>query len=55
MKAFPVFAIFLGFSTSTLLAQSADAIRRMELAGDTAGARIALARAAEANPTIFRR
>src|SRR5262245_5773804 len=50
MKAFPVVAIILGFSSCSLLAQSADAIRKMELSGDTAGARTALQRAAEANP-----
>src|ERR1700754_3618363 len=50
MKAFPVFVAFLGLSSVNLRAQRDDAIRKMESSGDTAGARIALSRAAEANP-----
>lgn len=50
MKAFPVVAVILGFSAVHLQAQNADAIRRMELSGDTSGARTALGRAAENNP-----
>src|ERR1051325_9435783 len=51
MKAFPVFlTIVLNISFVDLRAQSLDAIRKMEMSGDTAGARIALARAADTNP-----
>src|ERR1051326_6750671 len=52
MKAFPVFLTFvLNLSLVDLRAQtSLDAIRKMEMSGDTAGARIALARAADSNP-----
>src|SRR5690242_1767994 len=52
MKAFPVFLTFvLNISLVSLRAQtSLDAIRKMEMSGDTAGARVALARAADANP-----
>src|SRR5947209_15555533 len=52
MKAFPVFLTFvLNLSLVNLRAQTGlDAIRKMEISGDTAGARIALARAADADP-----
>src|SRR5437879_2275778 len=52
MKAFPVLLTFaLNLSLVNLRAQtSLDAIRQMEISGDTAGARIALARAADADP-----
>src|ERR1044071_6750983 len=52
MKAFRVLATFiLTFSSSALRGQTGpDSIQRMEAAGDTPGARTALARSAEANP-----
>jgi hypothetical protein len=50
MKAFPVFlTIVLNLSLVNLRAQNLETIRQMELSGDTAGARIALARAVDAN------
>jgi len=52
MKAFPVLlSIVLNLSLVTLRAQSLEAIRKMEVSGDTGGARVALARAVDANPT----
>jgi hypothetical protein len=51
MKAFRVFVTsVLILSPSFLRGQSNDPIQKMEAAGDTAGARLALARAAEDNP-----
>ncbi len=52
MKAFPVYTILaLTFVFSTTLpGQSTDDIRKMERAGDTMGARAALAKAAAASP-----
>jgi hypothetical protein len=51
MKAFRVFVTsVLILSPSFLRGQSTDPIQKMEAAGDTAGARLALSRAAEANP-----
>src|SRR5262245_55058864 len=50
MKAFSVFlTIVLNLSLTSLRAQNLETIRKMELSGDTAGARIALARAVDAN------
>jgi hypothetical protein len=51
MRAFPVFVtLVLIFPLSEVSAQSSEAIRRMEMSGDAAGARAALAQAAESNP-----
>ena len=51
MKAFPVFVTLVLTSSLSIQGQTnLDSIRRMEASGDTAGARTALARAAEANP-----
>jgi hypothetical protein len=52
MKAFRILApIFLAGSTCFLQAQTnPDSIQKMEASGDTSGARMALARAAEADP-----
>src|SRR6185436_8016094 len=52
MQAIRIFIVVLNLSILTLRAQTdLEQIRKMELAGDTAGARIALARAVDANPT----
>src|SRR5438128_1143177 len=51
MQAFRIFVTsVLIFSPSFLRGQSNDPIQKMEAAGDTAGARLALMRAADANP-----
>jgi hypothetical protein len=53
MRAFPIFVTVLSaFSYAQLPARPvSDPVRQMESAGDTAGARTALARAAESNPS----
>jgi len=52
MKAFPVLLFFaLTNVFPTLQAQTSDAVRQMEISGDTMGARAALARAAADSPS----
>src|SRR5262245_18049454 len=50
MKAFPALAIVLNIAFTLRAQTDLDPIRKMEASGDIAGARIALARAAESNP-----
>jgi hypothetical protein len=52
MKAVPVYLVFvLTCAIPALLGQNQDQIRKMEASGDTMGARAALARAAQNNPS----
>src|SRR5690349_19602243 len=52
MKAFPVFLTsIISISSSVIFAQESASVRQMETAGDAAGARAALARAVETNPS----